>query len=173
MGHEAKTTLRALTVRQPWAFAITHGGKRVENRRWRYAPAYRGEFAVHAGAAIDAADRDRGEYAIRRVAELSGLPIWAVREGAKVRGAVVAVAQLADVCCAAFISGDLRPPRCGCPPWAAGQQQHLLLAADVRVLPAPVPCKGALGLWYLPDDIDAEVRVQLGGQQLITQSERN
>jgi hypothetical protein len=161
MGHEAKPTLRALTVRQPWAFAITHGGKRIENRGWKYPPTYRGPLAVHAGAAIDAVDRDRGEYAIRRVAELSGLPVRAVREGAKLRGAVVAVAQLADVCSAAFVGGYERTPRCGCAPWAVSQQQHLVLAADVRVLPHPVPCKGALGLWYLPGDVDAEVRAQL------------
>lgn len=169
MGHEARTTLRALTVRQPWAFAITHG-KPIENRRWKNPPSYRGPLAIHAGAAIDTVDRDCGEYAIRRVAELSSLPVVrTVCEGANVRRAVVAVAQLADVCSAAFAGGDERPPRCGCGPWAVGQQRHLILA-DVWVLSRPVPClKGALGLWYLPDDVDAEVRVQLREAQPIAQ----
>jgi hypothetical protein len=158
MGHEARTTLRALTLKQPWAYAITHGGKRIENRRWKYPPTHRGEFAIHAGATIDAVDRDRGEYAIRRVAELSGLPAQAVRDGATVRRAVVAVAQLADVCSASFAGGGRR---CCCGPWAAMEQRHLVLT-DVRVLPCPVPCeKGALGLWHLPGDVDAEVRARL------------
>jgi hypothetical protein len=43
--------MRAVTVRQPWAWAIAHGFKDIENRSWapRLAP---GELiAIHAGAA--------------------------------------------------------------------------------------------------------------------------
>lgn len=40
--------MKVLTVRQPWAWAIAHGGKDVENRAtlWRY----RGPLLIHAGA---------------------------------------------------------------------------------------------------------------------------
>lgn len=40
--------MKALTVQQPWAWAIIHGGKNTENRTqsWRY----RGPLAIHAGA---------------------------------------------------------------------------------------------------------------------------
>ena len=37
--------VRALTVRQPWAWAIIYGGKDLENRRWRTS--YRGPL-IHA-----------------------------------------------------------------------------------------------------------------------------
>jgi hypothetical protein len=37
----------------------------------------------------------------------------------------------------------------------------LLDHANARPLAEPVPCKGALGLWWLPDDVDAQVRAQL------------
>ena len=45
--------LRILTVRQPWAWAIIHGGKGVENRVRNVAGSYRGPVAIHAGLALD------------------------------------------------------------------------------------------------------------------------
>ena len=38
---------RALSIRQPWAYAIIHLGKDVENREWRTA--HRGRLYIHAG----------------------------------------------------------------------------------------------------------------------------
>ena len=37
----------ALSIRQPWAWAILHAGKDIENRSWRTA--FRGEVLIHAG----------------------------------------------------------------------------------------------------------------------------
>lgn len=42
---------RVLTVRQPWADAIIHGGKDVENRSW--TTGYRGRLWIHAGLGVD------------------------------------------------------------------------------------------------------------------------
>jgi hypothetical protein len=42
--------------------------------------------------------------------------------------------------------GDFTPGR-----WA-------WMVADVRPLPEPIPCRGAQGLWTVPDDIDAQLR---------------
>lgn len=39
--------MKALTVRQPWAWAIIHAGKNIENRRVRTD--YRGPLLIHAG----------------------------------------------------------------------------------------------------------------------------
>lgn len=39
--------MRALSIRQPWAWAITYGWKPVENRKW--STRYRGPVAIHAG----------------------------------------------------------------------------------------------------------------------------
>ena len=36
-----------------------------------------------------------------------------------------------------------------------------LVLRDVRALATPVPCKGALGFWTLPTDVDASVAQQL------------
>lgn len=48
--------MRILTVRQPWAWAIVHGGKDVENRTRNIAGAYRGPVAIHAGMRFDQSD---------------------------------------------------------------------------------------------------------------------
>lgn len=40
--------MRALSIRQPWAWAILHAGKDVENRDWRAAWAPSGELLLHA-----------------------------------------------------------------------------------------------------------------------------
>ena len=38
--------MRALSLRQPWAWMVVHGGKDIENRRW--TTRFRGPFLVHA-----------------------------------------------------------------------------------------------------------------------------
>lgn len=43
--------LRAISIRQPWAWLIVNGIKDVENRNWRTH--YRGPVLVHAGLKID------------------------------------------------------------------------------------------------------------------------
>lgn len=44
-------TSRALSIRQPWAWAILHAGKDIENRKWRTQ--YRGRFFIHASKTVD------------------------------------------------------------------------------------------------------------------------
>ena len=43
--------MQLLSVRQPWAWAIARGRKRVENRTW--APSYRGPVAIYASMRVD------------------------------------------------------------------------------------------------------------------------
>ncbi|NOU05349.1 MAG: hypothetical protein HOO99_04120 [Hyphomicrobiaceae bacterium] len=53
--------LLALSVRQPWAWAIIHAGKNVENRDWvRTNPGmtYRGPVAIHASQGMTRAEYD-------------------------------------------------------------------------------------------------------------------
>ena len=40
--------MRTLSIRQPYAWLITHGHKPVENREW--STDYRGRFLIHAGS---------------------------------------------------------------------------------------------------------------------------
>jgi hypothetical protein len=52
--------MKALSIRQPWVWAIIHAGKDVENRDWTERNPnlrFRGPFLIHASAGMT-----RGEY---------------------------------------------------------------------------------------------------------------
>ncbi len=48
--------MKALSIRQPWAWLIANGHKDIENRTWRTK--FRGKFLVHAGKKFDNAGYD-------------------------------------------------------------------------------------------------------------------
>ncbi|MEE6295167.1 ASCH domain-containing protein [Georgenia wangjunii] len=137
--------MRALTVRQPWAWAIIHGGKDVENRSRNLAGAYRGPVAIHAGLAPFEKDND-GSRA-HKAAYGSEVPT------ALVFGALIGVVDLVgvhespDEGCMGLDPFDRARL---CSPWAQQDVWHLVLA-NPRPLPEPVPYRGRLGLWTLPD----------------------
>jgi len=162
--------LPALTVKQPWAWAIAHAGKRIENRSWRMD--YRGDLAIHAGA-YSGWDKDAETNPVAIEAWKRWVPNWTtpglppaplIRGEAYAHftfGAVIAVALAAgchhsDDCMHAEY---LVPPGgfTGCSPWAVRGQWHIELAG-VRLLADPVPCRGRLGLWWLPEDAEKAVR---------------
>lgn len=43
----------ALSIKQPWAWAIVEGHKPVENREWKNKPRYRGPLLIHASKNYD------------------------------------------------------------------------------------------------------------------------
>lgn len=43
--------MKALSIRQPWAWLIVHGEKDIENRTW--STRYRGPVLIHAGKKLD------------------------------------------------------------------------------------------------------------------------
>lgn len=157
--------MKALSVRQPYAWAIAHGRKDIENRSW--ATCYRGPLAIHAGARWD----EGGAYDKRvlmalfdygdrfdpplRVERLGPKTVRLVCDRQLTPGAVVAVVDVVGICTARSTS-----EQCGCGVWAVEGQCHWRLA-NPRPLSAPVPCKGRLGLWGLPDEVEAAVLDQI------------
>jgi hypothetical protein len=141
----ADETMRALTVRQPWAWAIAQGIKTVENRTW--TTKYRGLLAIHAGMNFDAAGArsplvqrawaarpHRGGQVPRLSADAPGIE----------RGTFVAVAQLVGVHEA---SGGC------CQPWGehpaeGGLPVYHWQLTGVVALPGLVPADGRQGLWF-------------------------
>ncbi len=146
--------MRGLTVQEPWCSAITYGTKRVENRTW--ATPYRGLLAVHAGRSVDFEASDIA-WKAASLSHLRDTPPSAWKDVPL--GAIIAVAELAgchrDEETALYRAG--MPP---CSPWAVSCAWHWVLR-NVRSLPAPVPCRGMLGLWRLPEDVEEAVRAQL------------
>lgn len=128
--------MRALTIRQPWAGAIAHQSKRVENRTWKLPAKHEGaRILIHAGAQPD------------RNAEVFGKHL-------DVYSAVVAVATITGC----HWSNEWQ---C-CGYWAFEQTYHWVLA-DVVTLPEPVSAKGALGFWTPDEDtVNAVLRQDTG-----------
>lgn len=130
--------MKALTIQQPWAWAIAAGHKRVENRSW--ATHYRGPLGIHAGKTWD---HDAVRLVKQLLVDLGVLtdPRQQVPDRHLLAtGAVLGVAELTGVC------GEL-PCRCG--PWAGIGLKHWQLP-DMQPFDEPLPARGAQGLW----DID-------------------
>lgn len=160
-------TVKALTLIQPWAFAVEHLGKPVENRTWAPPKAAIGKrFAIHAGKQVDRKVlndfRSSGELA--RVAASRSPYVELIPRGAItcsallrgwVRGTQDRVASSREVL---EVVGDVTPERAleivRAPRWWAGPIGWVL--ADVLPLFSPISCSGSLGLWTVPVDI-AEV----------------
>lgn len=146
--------MRVLTVRQPWAWAIIHGGKDVENRVRNIAGTYRGPVAIHAGLAIDKISvevhRELNAADSRYADKLSA-------------GVIIGVVDLVDVHNPIDVLFAPTADTDGgtCSPWAEPGAHHLELASP-RPLRTPIPYRGALGLRTLPADVEAAIREQVG-----------
>jgi hypothetical protein len=151
--------MKALSIRQPWAWAILHAGKDVENRDW-YTP-FRGKFAIHAAKGMTKDEyREAMAYIRHRfVANVLRNPVTvqlgegrlSLASGELVtpgfseitRGAIVGVAYVTD-CVQACNS-----------PWFQGLWGFEI--ENVIALPEPIPCKGALGFWDAPEVIVQQI----------------
>lgn len=138
--------MKALTIHQPWAWAIAAGHKRVENRTW--LTAYRGWLAIHAGSS-NKSIADATAFCARQ--GVTPPPIESLHFGA-----VIAVATLVDV--RPLHTDSLFREEHDKDPWAFGPQCWIL--DDVRSLSDPVPCSGKMGLFDLPDEVARAVRLQ-------------
>lgn len=119
----------ALSVRQPWAYAILHLGKPVENRGWRRPNPglnFRGRVALHASAGMT---RDEYESAAEFMASI-GNTVPPAAELA--RGGIVGSVEIVDVV-RAYDS-----------PWFFGPVG--LVLRDPRPCPF-MPAKGSLGFF--------------------------
>lgn len=141
--------MRALTLMQPWGWAITSAGKRVENRSWAPSALQVGEvIAIHAGKSYD--DSAPGFPAM-------GAAIRATHDDSepwRTAGVIVGTAIFRG----AHTDG---PRSClnDCMRWGMPDMWHWVL--DGTPLDGPVPARGMLGLWTLPADVETAVRAQL------------
>ncbi len=138
--------MRAITVRQPWAWQIINQRKNIENRTRNIAGKYRGPVAIHAGLQPD-------KEALRRLPMRA--PEWVTEPRVFDYGVFLGVVDLVDV-------HEDKPfgdrsdcgPQCGS--WAEPGVWHLMLAN-----PRPIPlhkqfkARGQLGLWTpSPEDLE-------------------
>jgi hypothetical protein len=120
--------MKALSVCQPWAWAIVRGLKTVENR---YRPtSHRGPLVIHASRSRRYLGEDYADL-------LPGLPPWEELDF----GALVGVVEVVGCVPLAMATGD---------PFAIGPWCWLLARAR-RI--RPVPWKGRVSLFEVPDQV--------------------
>ena len=153
--------MKALSIMQPWATLIAQGAKRIETRGW--ATSYRGPLAIHASKGLPGwvVDIVRSEpqfaNALGNLLDPRGKVL-----GDLPRGCIIAICQLVSV---KFIGANadgwswtgpdghqfsyqLTDRERALGDYTPGRYAWLL--ADMRPLDAPVPARGALGLWEAP-----------------------
>ena len=160
--------IRGLTLWRPWpqAFLFSErpglpAPKRVENRpwwpKWATAPMRDGValgatgehalwLALHAGQHVDT--KSTCALLRHRGVELQPGPA----------GVIVAVCRLARVLDVEWLDSRWSDDLDRHYPWISGP--YAWEVDQVTALAAPVPCKGAQGLWTLPPGVLAEVRRQ-------------
>lgn len=132
--------MKALSIHQPWAWAILHAGKSVENRSWRTD--HRGPLLIHASKSRASYDRQRAED-WRRVLNIE-LPPWESLP----TGRLVGVVSVLD--CIPLENGGFGSHS----PWASGP--WLWVLSDPRPFPEPVVFRGLQNLFNVPADLIPE-----------------
>lgn len=155
--------MKALTVQQPWAWAIMHG-KSIENRTQLWS--YSGPLAIHAGMRVS----DRGyesPLVQKALTGRTGFGCWdtgiVTDRPFQFTGSILGIVDLVDVhhdagCCrpwgeSAYVEHGGRERR---------RITHLVLE-NPHPLAEPIPCKGALGLWTPPADVTARLNEEAHG----------
>ena len=153
--------LLALTVWQPWAWAIAEGHKLVENRDWpppRTVPMGT-DIAIHAAVRkvdpLDVADVRQGVFRSRGDRRLENWQVPEAESPLFIRGGLVAVARLdAVVTSKAGLPHQQRG-------WFFGSYGWVF--SNVRKLSTPIPLRGMQGLWSVPGSELFQVYEQLAG----------
>jgi hypothetical protein len=142
----------ALSLRQPWAWMVVHGGKLIENRRW--STNFRGEFFIHAAKGMT---RREYEDAVA-FAEVVDPALVVPRFENLDRGCIMGRARLVNVL------ARCTPPLAehttlGAPfddatcehRWHMPRQFGFVLE-DIEPI-TPQPLSGALGFFHVPDTV--------------------
>lgn len=143
--------MKALTIIQPWAWAIAHKFKRVENRTWAPPENLIGQrIAIHAGKkfAADAEERIRKMIAVSWSEEWNRwASIYPENQDDLNFGCIIATAILDGVITEP--TGDSTIDK-----WYEGKRGWLF--TDVRLTPS-IQCRGNQGLWEVPNEIAAGI----------------
>jgi len=127
--------MKALTVRQPWAWAIMYARKDIENRDWKTI--LRGPVAIHAAKGLTRKEYEEGVRFIRRHCKKEP-PSFET----SVRGAIIGTVEIVDCI-------DTSKSK-----WFFGEYGFVL--QNPRPID-PVYCSGALSFWTVPSSIERKM----------------
>jgi hypothetical protein len=137
--------MKALSIRQPWAWAILYAGKRIENRTW--STNYRGPLLIHAARGMTSRELCEAEIFIGNLSDTPMLFPECLK-----RGGIVGKCELKTVIepgtkietvINAFSLADLKPPH---PEHWWDQNQYGWVLDKVEPVPFH-PCRGRQGLF--------------------------
>jgi hypothetical protein len=137
--------MRALSIRQPWLWAILQADKRVENRDWAGCE-YRGPVLLHASKSCGKREFEDAVDAIEEMRADLGLGYLDVPPLQQLeRGCLCGIARI--------VNATRHPESWPDSRWLVQSGFRIagalgLELADVRRLP-PVPFKGALGFFHV------------------------
>jgi len=150
--------MRILTVRQPWAWAIVHAGKDVENRSSNIAGDYRGPVAIHAGV-----KNNQGDVAVIFETAPDAKSLVEKLTDKLVYGSIIGIIDLIDVHkCFGRERGCISATgEQVCSPWALDSEKYHLVLANPRPI-EPIKYKGFLGLRTITEsEVLSEIESQL------------
>jgi hypothetical protein len=158
--------MKALTLTQPWATLVAIGAKRVETRSW--SSSYRGPVAIHAAKTVPTWARHvPHEWPFGMVLRDADIQSDANGDPDLPRGAIVAVARIVEIVPTSPESNErVLAVYGGRYEYEFGDYsrgRYAWALADIRPLLDPIPCRGALSLWDLPEDTEERLDFQLLG----------
>ena len=124
--------MKALSLKQPWAWLIVKGLKSVENRKW--STKYRGPLLIHASKNYD---REGYFWITQKFGNIFN-PEWD-KPPDFTFGAIVGKVDMSD-CVQAYDS-----------PWFFGPYGFIF--RDAFEFIDPIPYKGQLGIFEVPDSV--------------------
>ena len=130
--------MKALSLKQPWLYCMTHLGKRVENRTWKMPKKMEGKWV-----ALHASKKPEDRYIWE---DAENIACQDIHSRDVVLGSVVAIAVFSRCVNRKFGVPD-RQKRWFFGPWG-------WLCHDLIRLPDPQPATGSLGFWQLPPSIE-------------------
>ncbi|MCL6755147.1 ASCH domain-containing protein [Nostoc sp. CCCryo 231-06] len=127
--------MKALSVRQPWAWAIIYALKDVENRGWPIN--YRGDILIHAAKTCT----KKAYFEAKEFCQDMGVVIPELISLR--RGQIIGIVTIVDCQFSPIASG-----------WGMADQYHWHLENPREI--TPIPYIGQLGIFEVPDNLVRE-----------------
>jgi hypothetical protein len=140
--------MKAISLRSPWWWFVLHGGKDIENRGSRFPRTVRGRVLLHVSKwwnLEEVADDVEDALYMRKQAGLpQGIGIGTTyREMMAFGGCLVGAVDIVD-----YVTKSDSP-------WFMGELG--LVLRNPVAFRVPIPCRGALGFFDVPDVLCAQI----------------
>lgn len=173
VGAQRAAPIKALSVRQPWAWMVAAGYKTMETRKW--SSNYVGPLLIHACGKFDKqAEEDYRaifDYGKQHNDGLGLMERLAFRDsyiygglqnqyGCRYTGGIIALVSMLHCyhLTGCWEDSDMRRRHLCYFPIPPGESRYGFKLELKKRFDPPIPCKGALSLWTPPDDVIAQLK---------------